>query len=676
MSPDNILSGLNSAQVAAVTENNGPVLVLAGAGSGKTRTIVHRLGYLIKQRAVSPTEIVAVTFTNRAAAELKNRVENLVGRAALVNMATVGTFHSVSCRWLRREARHLGWPSHFTIYDTDDQMNLLKSVYKTVGLSLKQFPPRAVLAVISQAKSNLLKPAEFLENSEGNYFNQVVYRVYLQYQADLRQNQAMDFDDLISQLVWLWQSNPKILQRYQQLYRYLLVDEYQDTNQAQYQWCKLLAGGYRNLYAVGDDWQSIYSWRGADFGNILRFNKDYPDAKIIKLEQNYRSTQTIIRASNAVMVKAVLKSDKKLWTENDFGTAIAVVEVDNENSEAEFVVNQAVKLAPGNTTDVELTYESTTSKSFLPDVRMPSRFYGSAADLSQTAVLYRTNIQSRALEQACLKQGVPYRLIGGVRFYERREIKDMLAYLRFLLNPFDTVSLRRLVTRPNRGLGVASVELIIQTAQAQKLNVLQLAEQAILSGQRQAAWQDLIKLFATCRQKLPDLTVDQLIDWVMAASGLKADILDGTDEGEVRFMNIQELKTVAIERAAGQGQPALEQFLTEVSLWQDQDGLGIKSSGLTLMTLHAAKGLEFKNVFVVGMEEGLFPHASSFNDPAEMDEERRLCYVGLTRAKERVYCVYAVNRRLAGTLTFGMPSRFIGDIPGDLLEFKSLAAPF
>ncbi len=675
MSETDILKGLNPAQVRAVTAAAGPVLVLAGAGSGKTKTIVHRLAYLIKVKKVSPYEIVAVTFTNRAAHELKSRVAQLIGASALAKASVVGTFHSVSCRWLRSEAAKLGYPGHFTIYDEDDQLSLIKSVYKAINLSVKQIPPGVALAAISRAKSSLLTPLQFLEQSEGDKFSQIVCQVYERYQTALKQNQAMDFDDLITQLVWLWQADAKILARYQQRFKYLLVDEYQDTNHAQYRWCELLSREHRNIYVVGDDWQSIYSWRGADFGNILRFKKDYPEAKICKLEQNYRSTQNIINASNAVMTKAAMKSDKKLWTDNPAGARVQVVEVSDANAEAEFVVSQAIKLASSEA-DNELSYEAEIAPHWLPSFKMPSRFYGSAEDLAGTAVLYRTNLQSRALEETCLKQGVPYRLIGGVRFYERREIKDVLAYLRLLLNPYDTISLRRVILRPSRGLGLTSLELLIQSAQAQSINPLALADSVILSGQRQAALVKLQQLFDYLRKELPALSVSDLIDRVLDRSGLGADILDGTAEGEVRFMNVQELKTVAAERAPGIGQEALEQFLTEVSLWQDQDNLENKSAGLTLMTLHAAKGMEFKHVFIVGLEEGLFPHASSFNDQAEMDEERRLCYVGLTRAKEKVYCVYAVNRRLAGSLTYGLPSRFIGDLPSDLLEFKSLTQPF
>lgn len=675
MPESDILKGLNPAQVRAVTADVGPVLVLAGAGSGKTKTIVHRLAYLIKVKRVSPYEIVAVTFTNRAAQELKSRVAQLIGATALAKASVVGTFHSVSCRWLRSEAAKLGYPSHFTIYDEDDQLSLIKSVYKAMNLSVKQFSPGAALGAISRAKSSLLTPLQFLEQSEGDKFSQIVCQIYEKYQAALKQNQAMDFDDLITQLVWLWQADAKTLARYQQRFKYLLVDEYQDTNHAQYRWCELLSREHRNIYVVGDDWQSIYSWRGADFGNILRFKEDYPEAKICKLEQNYRSTQNIIGASNAVMTKAERKSDKKLWTDNPVGARLQVVEVGDANAEAEFVVSQAIKLASSEA-DNELSYEAEVAPHWLPSFKMPTRFYGSAEDLAGTAVLYRTNLQSRALEEACLKQGVPYRLIGGVRFYERREIKDALAYLRLLLNPYDTISLRRVILRPSRGLGLTSLELLIRGAQAQSVSPLALADSVILSGQRQAALVKLKQLFDYLKKELPGLSVPDLIDLTLDKSGLAADILDGTTEGEVRFMNVQELKTVAAERAPGIGVAALEQFLTEVSLWQDQDNLENKATGLTLMTLHAAKGLEFKHVFIVGLEEGLFPHASSFNDPTEMDEERRLCYVGLTRAKEKVYCVYAVNRRLAGSLTYGLPSRFIGDLPSDLLEFKSLAQPF
>lgn len=673
---NNLLAGLNEAQIKAVTALNGPVLVIAGAGSGKTKTLVHRLAYLIAEVGMPASDLLAVTFTNKAAHEMKQRVSEILGITDKYELPTVGTFHSVSCSFLRQGSRFFNYPAHFSIYDQDDQLSLVKKIIKEFGYDIKTTPPGAVLNLISKAKSDLVKPGQFFDKYEDNYFTGVVKNVYEKYQNELRLNQAFDFDDLISEQVYLWRSQPEWLARYQNRYRYILVDEYQDTNHSQYNWVKLLAEQSRNIYVVGDDWQSIYSWRGADFGNILRFTKDYPEAAVIKLEQNYRSTKNIINASNAVMAKAQLKVDKVLWTDNEVGAKIRIVEVADEVAEARYVISEAVRLASDNF-DGDVSYQAESGASLLPDFIPMSRYYDEPKNLSGLVVLYRTNAQSRALEEECLKAGLPYRLVGGVRFYERREIKDILAYLKLLVNPADSLSFKRVILAPSRGVGLASIDVILKTAQDNNLQYLSadLLQLTGLPTSRQQILASFIAKFMVWQTRLATMTVSELMEAVLEESGLKQELLDGTEEGEARYQNIEELKTVAAERAPGVGLEALQAFITEVSLWQDQDSLSDNKHGLTLMTVHSAKGLEFETVFLTGLEEGLFPHSSSFDEPEEMEEERRLCYVALTRAKKKVYCIYALNRRLFGNVLMGLPSRFIGEIPSSLIEFKS-ASPF
>ena len=674
---NSLLAGLNEPQRLAVTTTQGPVLVLAGAGSGKTKTLVHRLAYLIAYAKIPPQNILAVTFTNQAAKEMRQRVQALVG-GKLRAQPTVGTFHAVSARWLRSEAAAIGYPAHFSIYDEDDQLSLVREALKAQGVGLRVVSPKAVLAAISRAKSELVTAEGYLSWAEATPFTSIVAETYGRYEQLLRRQRAFDFDDLLMRLVEIWRAQPELLAAYQARWHYLLIDEYQDVNQAQYVWTRLLAEAEKNLCVVGDDWQSIYSWRGADFGNILRFHEDYPDATIIKLEQNYRSTKVIITASNAVMVKAARKAEKKLWTENASGEPIKIVAVEDESAEAQYVVNEVMRLAKFKdqglkvkNAETELTLvtdEEESGGEFLPAVSPVVCYDGTGEELTGYAVLYRTNAQSRALEEACLKAGLPYQLIGGTRFYERKEIKDILAYLRLIVNPYDGVSFRRAVVASARGLGLVTVEALLLAASQQNISLLEAAKKISLPGERKRLMANLVDSLNALVKAMPRLTVAELIELAMDKSGLKQELLDGTAEGEARYQNVQELKTVAEERSPGVGQNTLELFLTEVSLWQDQDSYKSRQRGITLMTFHAAKGLEFKAVFLVGMEEGLFPHASSFDDPNELDEERRLAYVGLTRARERVYCLYAFNRRLFGSLGPGIPSRFLTELPPDCVE--------
>lgn len=676
-----ILANLNEAQRQAVTTVNGPVLVLAGAGSGKTKTLVHRLAYLIAAAGVQPERIIGVTFTNQAAKEMRQRIQKLLG-VQEKPQPLLGTFHSLSARFLRREAGRLGYPSSFSIYDQDDQLSLIREALKDQGVGTKVVSPQAVLAIISRAKSELITADNFLAWAQDLPRADLLADIYRRYQKLLIHQRAFDFDDLLMQMIKLWQSDSELLAAYQERFHYLLVDEYQDVNKAQYIWIKLLADKRRNLCVVGDDWQSIYSWRGADFGNILRFHEDYPQATIIKLEQNYRSTKVIIQASNAIMAKAQRKADKTLWTANPRGQPIKVVAVEDENAEAMYVVSQIIQAAnrkirnlagvadnpDRNNSLVYISEETvdTKNQSLLPEF-LP-HYQGNGEDLRGFAVLYRTNAQSRALEEACLKANLPYQLIGGTRFYERKEIKDVLAYLRLMVNPYDAVSFRRALLATANGLGIATIETILKQATLQNESPLDICRRSGLGGERGRQLQIFAEMIEKLLQRLKNQTVSAIIDAVLHESGLGQELLEQKVDGQARYENILELKTVAAERAAGKGIEALENFLAEVSLWQDQDNYKINKQGITLMTLHAAKGLEFDTVFLVGLEEGLFPHASAFDDPRELDEERRLAYVGLTRARHQIYCLYCFNRRLFGSPAPSLPSRFITELPPECVE--------
>ncbi|MFH1111836.1 MAG: UvrD-helicase domain-containing protein [Patescibacteria group bacterium] len=663
-----IFDQLNEQQQQAVKHTSGPLLILAGAGSGKTKTLVHRLTYLIQENIAPANSILAVTFTNKASQEMRSRAWQLLGNTHRL-LPMVGTFHSISAGFLRREAPRLGITRQFTIYDENDQKRLIKSIIKDLGLPPKKFLPGSLIAIISRAKSELVGPSVFFDWTEEDSFTKVAAVVYERYEQLLQRSKAFDFDDLIGKMVFLWQRFPELLKQYQKRYQYILVDEYQDTNRAQYEWTKLLASDNGNLCVVGDDWQSIYSWRGADFGNILRFTQDYSQARVIKLEQNYRSTKNIIAAGNAVMKPAKLKTDKVLWTNNADGAKICVVETIDEHSEADFAVRE-ILLRLNSVQAEELTYISEEEEKvggWLSDNQIK--------ELRKFAILYRTNAQSRVLEEALLKAGLPYQLIGGIKFYERKEVKDILSYLRLMVNPYDTISFRRAIATPRRGLGEETVEKIIFQAENQKISPLKVCTDPkglslpVTKVKLLINWAELIKKFA---EKVKLLTVNETIDLVLEKSGMQDELTDGTNEGAIRLENIEELKSVALERADSQGKEGLRQFLEQVALAQDQDKYNEVKEGVTLMTLHAAKGLEFPVVFLVGMEEGLFPHINSLNDPKELDEERRLCYVGITRAKEKVYLIYTSLRTLVGTSFLGVPSRFISDMPKELVEWRRI----
>ena len=639
-----ILNGLNQPQRDAVTAPPGPTLVLAGPGSGKTRVLTHRIAYLIEEMGVRPWEIMAVTFTNKAAREMLERVERLIGE--MPRGLTMGTFHSTCARILRRETDNLlGYQDNFVIFDTDDQKQVVKQALKELNLDDKRFPPAKMLSGISSAKNELITADIYAAT---NYIAEVTRRVYTRYQELLVANNAMDFDDLLLNTVLLFDERPDILTRYQERYRFLLVDEFQDTNTVQYGLLNRLAAGQRNLFAVGDSDQSIYKWRGADFRNINRFRETYPDARLILLEQNYRSTQLILDAAKAVIRRNSERVDKDLFTERRGGARIEISEAYNETEEAHTIVATIQRMMTA----------------------------GHAS--GDFAIMYRTNAQSRAIEEAFLREGMSYKLVGATRFYNRREIKDLIAYLRLVHNPADSVSFQRVVNTPTRGIGrktqdqlliwgaskgwqpgVTTMQLAIDPElqhpfNARALNAIQ------PFGNMLAAWVAL-------RDKVP---VGELLDTIIDQVGFRDYLQDGSDEGEERWQNVMELRNVAgVDREI-----SLTQFLEQVSLVADVDNLEATQDAPTLLTMHAAKGLEFPVVFITGLEEGVLPHSRALDDAEELAEERRLFYVGITRAKDRLYLSHAFRRMSYGQSDLGTPSRFLGDIPDDLTTGSTAAA--
>ncbi len=633
-----LLGGLNPQQRQAVTAPPGPVLVLAGPGSGKTRVLTHRLGYTLQQRGVDPAQVMAVTFTNKAAREMAARLEGLLGgRPAGLSL---GTFHALCARLLRREAEHIGLSREFVIFDEADQLSLARQAIKALNLDPKQVQPGKVLAAISSAKNELLGPGDL---APADYFAEITRRVYERYQQMLQANRALDFDDLLLETVRLLRLDD-LRQKYRRRFRHILVDEFQDTNTAQYEILRLLAGENPDLFVVGDPDQSIYRWRGADYRNVLRFQKDYPQAQVILLEQNYRSTQTILDAAMAVIDRQTGRHRKQLFTERGQGQLISLHEAYDEADEAQFVVETIAGLT-----------------------------LAGEAQPGECAVMYRTNAQSRALEEAFLKAGLPYRLVGAQRFYGRREVKDLIAYLRLIHNPADEVSLLRVLNTPPRGLGEKTVEtLLAGAAQAGVsgaglvMNLAAGSESASiggLSGRASAALAAFGRQLAgwiAARERLP---VASLMDRLIEDTRYRAYIDDGTEEGAERWENVLELRGVAQEfEEAG-----LPGFLEQVALVSDQDTLTENLNAPTLLTLHAAKGLEFPVVFIVGLDDGTFPHQRSFPDREAMAEERRLFYVGITRAKDRLYLLRTFRRAQFGSSNVTEPSRFLSDIPADVL---------
>ena len=638
-----ILAALNPAQREAVEAIEGPVLILAGPGSGKTKVITHRVAYLIKSCGVSPNNIIAVTFTNKAAREMKDRLEQLLGQAA--EALTLGTFHAICARILRREGKAIGLSSSFVIYDEEDQLSLIKQALEELNLDPKQYAPKALRSAISAAKSRLVNPEDYAKRVN-SYFEEIVHRVYQVYQQLLSHGQAVDFDDLLMRTVQLFQHHPQILKTYQSKYVHILVDEFQDTNVVQYMLMKNLAGEYRNLCVVGDPDQSIYSWRFADLHNILSFEKDYPEAKVVFLEQNYRSTKTILEVASDIISANLQRKPKKLWTENEDGASVTVIESYNAEEEAQSVVNEIERLVGQEQT-------------FLKDC----------------AVMYRVNAQSRALEETFLRYGVPYRLVGGTRFYQRREIKDIIAYLRLIHNTQDNVSLLRIINVPVRGIGHRTLSQLQSWAKAHNSSffdaIEQVSSEKLLPQRISQALAGFNAAMAELAAQSHELSLSALVDKVLERTRYKEHILNKED-GDDRWENIIELRSVASEYDDLNPEEALAAFLEKVSLVSDIDELDEKVDAVTLITLHQAKGLEFPVVFIVGLEEGILPHRRSFDDPEEMEEERRLCYVGITRAKERLYLLRSYRRSLFGGSTANPPSRFLQDISPHLISPKGL----
>ncbi|MFQ5493514.1 MAG: ATP-dependent helicase [Candidatus Dojkabacteria bacterium] len=630
---------LNKEQKLAVETVKGPVLILAGAGSGKTRVLTQRVFYLIDKGFARPENILAVTFTNKAAGEMKERIGELLSShkgKATFQLPWVGTFHSICVKILKRNAEHAGLSQQFTIYDIADQLDSVKEAMKKLDIDSKNFKPRAVLSYISTAKSELIGPKAYATYAAG-YFQETVARIYPEYQSILQNNSAVDFDDLIMKTVLLFQKDPEILKRYQQLFRYILIDEYQDTNHSQYVFAKLLADAHHNICVVGDDAQSIYSFRGATIENILNFEKDYPEAKTIKLEQNYRSTKKILAAGNRVIALNANQKQKELWTDNDDGETITVYEAMDEKDEARWIADK-VRNLPGD----------------------------------DIAVLYRTNAQSRALEEALLQKAISYQIVGSTEFYKRKEIKDVNAYLRTIFNPKDDISVKRILNVPRRGIGPQTLANIENAANEQGKS---LTEYLVTAGSDElAGWSKGVGKFAGIMKKLIHAaateTVDKLIELTIDLSGYQKSLDDGSSDGETRLENVRELITVAKAYSDLEPTESLERFLEEISLIENHSTNDDVQPTVRLMTIHSAKGLEFEFLFVAGMEEGLFPHSNSYLEPSEMEEERRLAYVAITRARAKLYLTHAQSRTFYGSRSSNPVSRFVTDIPGELVELE------
>ena len=639
-----LLEPLNPVQREAVLHTDGPVLIVAGAGSGKTRILTHRIAYLIKEKGIRPGAILAITFTNKAAQEMAERVQSLVG-ARVAKAMWVLTFHSACARIMRREHEHLMLPSSFTIYDEADSQRVLKIVLKEMNVDEKRFPPRAVKAAIGKAKDNMLYPRQVAEQA-GSWYERMVADAYTAYQRRLHDAGAVDFDDLIMRTVKLLRDRPEVLEHYQERFRYIHIDEYQDTNRAQYHLVNLLAARYRNLCVVGDADQGIYSWRGATIQNLLDFENDYPDATEFILDQNYRSTRTILEVANALIDHNLQRKPKNLWTDSDTGHPVVRHKADNEHDEAFFVA-----------TEVERLVQDQAEHAY-----------------ADVAVFYRTNAQSRVLEDVFMKAGIPYRVIGGVRFYERREVKDITAYLKVLVNPQDVVSARRIINTPKRGIGDQTVAVLESFARDEGITLIQAArraeEIALLSPRALGA----IRGFVEVMDRLEALAAEgagpaRMVEAAFTESGYWAELdAERTVEAETRKENLKELVGVGAEFQARFPDRGLSEFLEQIALVTEQDEYDETAGSVSLMTMHNAKGLEFDVVFMIGLEDGVFPHYRSMTDSAELEEERRLAYVGITRARRRLYLTHAWSRSLFGASSYNPPSRFLNEIPSDLIE--------
>ncbi len=650
----NLLENLNSSQKEAVETIEGPVLVIAGAGSGKTRVLTFRIAYLICKKNTPSWQILAVTFTNKAAKEMRDRVSQLlIENNFHGDIPPVGTFHSICAKILRSEIEKIGYKNNFNIFDTQDQQSLIKKIMKEFGIDVAQFRPQAVLGTISKAKNELIDAEMFKKNTRG-YWEEIISKIYTSYEQKLKTNNALDFDDILMLLIKIFRNFPEILEKYQKKFHYIMVDEYQDTNHAQYILIKMLAEKHKNICVVGDDWQGIYSWRGANIQNILDFEKDYPETKVIKLEQNYRSTQQILDAAYGVISKNTKRKDKKIWTENKKGELLLAYEAEDEKSEAQFIANEIIKLL---------------------DKKI---------DLNEIVVLYRTNAQSRIIEEVLISNSLPYRIIGGLKFYQRKEIKDLIAYLRLIENHMDEISLERIINEPKRGIGEKTFEKWLALSKERNMTPLDFGKTFFNRKNNNQQISFTLKenkidaIFTFCNfieemnQQKSKINLTALIQKIFEKSGYKTHTLDGTDEGYMRFENIKELLTVAKKYNEFENGAGLTLFLEEVALVSDTDDIDQSKKAVHLMTLHSAKGLEFKYVFIVGLEEGILPHSRSMLSESEMEEERRLMYVGITRAKQRVYLIFARTRTIFGSSQANPPSRFINDVPDELLEYLNI----
>jgi DNA helicase II / ATP-dependent DNA helicase PcrA len=640
---DKLLNGLNPEQQKAVKTVDGPLLLMAGAGSGKTRVLTHRIAYLMVEKGVNPYNILAITFTNKAAREMRERIQKMMGGAA--DEIWISTFHSMCVRILRRDIDRLGYNRNFTILDSTDQQSVIKSILKDKNMDPKKFDPRAILGTISSAKNELITPEEYAKTA-GDYFSQKVSDVYEEYQRRLRKNNALDFDDLIMITITLFIRVPEVLEYYQRKFQYIHVDEYQDTNRAQYMLVKLLAQRFQNLCVVGDSDQSIYRWRGADIANILSFEKDYPRASVILLEQNYRSTKKILLAANMVIQNNLNRKPKNLWTENAEGNKIMHYRADSEQGEAQFVIGKIQELLRNG------------------------------RKLSDIAILYRTNAQSRVIEESFLKSNIDYSIVGGIKFYDRKEIKDILGYLRLISNPDDDISLQRIINVPKRAIGSTSIDKIANFATMHDLSMfqaLETIEMIGLSPKAEKAAAEFRNLISNYTHQQEYLSVTELVEEVLDKTGYR-DMLKAEKslESQSRLENIDEFLTVTKSFEESSEDKSLVAFLTDLALVSDIDRLDDngeeKTDYVTLMTLHSAKGLEFPVVFLIGMEEGVFPHSRSLMEEDEMEEERRLAYVGITRAEEELYITNAQMRTLFGRTNMNPESRFIKEIPAELIE--------
>ena len=634
-----MIEGLNDKQKEAVLYNDGPLLILAGAGSGKTKVLTTKIAYLIDEVDVSPYSILAITFTNKAAKEMKERIYNLIGDTA--KYIQISTFHSFGLKLLRENYNYLGYDSNFTIIDSEDSLTVIKKILKSMGLDPKVYNPKAIRNKISGCKNEMMTPDDYKKFAVSDY-EEVVQRVFERYVKTLKENNSVDFDDLLILPIKLFKEHEQILEMYQERYKYILIDEYQDTNEAQYTLTKLISSKYRNICCVGDNDQAIYGFRGANYKNILNFERDYPESKTILLEENYRSTKTILDAANCVIKNNKNRKEKNLWSKKGEGEKIEYHKANDEKEEARYVVNEIKKLVTKG-----ISYED-------------------------IAVLYRTNAQSRNLEEAFLQENMPYRVVGSFYFYSRKEIKDLIAYLRLIHNPKDNVSFLRVINTPKRGIGLKSIQNIIDKAEENKTSYYE----AIFSS-KELEFKEKVDCL---REFAKDATLTELIDKTLEVTGLKKELEDEKSlEADIRLENLEEFKSITRAFEEREGVVSLEDFLLEISLISDVEEYKDEKNRVSLMTVHSVKGLEFNYVFIVGMEEGIFPHINSMMDNSELEEERRLCYVAITRAKEKLYIVNARSRMLFGQVQVNLPSRFVKEINQDLLnmpketnEFKKI----